>query len=387
MRGQVTLLAKGVTTEKGTYSIDYPAPLHPKTKEAKETVHLLVKVTLSKSEVETLTFYNAGKLTQADFTAGDLPYQGPSIFEEMLEQVTCALGDLEILKVEESRKNKDVSFLHEETGLVKDDIMKLLLAHHIAAALKDYDLLNPALVYGFLYQNSPNNLPSYLLPVNLNDWRIWLELLLPELTKGLVLSNTILQETVLKKSILENIVPVQTALNYDKSMEQLAQARKNYALKETLIADKIALNDLLVLTTIPKELYETVVVTFSQVPSLEIGFLEQLASQGEIKEEHITELTKAKTLAEVTNYHLPLIQLMHNSISSKEKVVSNLQRLSDFAKWTKKNWLEFIKANNVALPTDIYIETEDQKLDFYAQQLYTNTVKAYPVEGFSYKNV
>lgn len=379
LREQLTLLGEGKTNKEGVYSIDYTVPLHPKTSAPKETVHLIVKASIPKSEAEFLTFYNVKELTQADFTAGDRPYEGPSVFEERLELITCALGDLKILEVEESGKNKDVSFLNEETGLVKDDIMKVLLAHHISAAFKGYDLLTPALVYGFLYQDSPNNLPSYLLPLNLNDWNIWLELLLAELTKELVLSNTTLQETVLKKSIRENIVPVQTSLNYEKSMEQLAQIRKDYALKEALIADKIALNDLLVLTALPKDSYETVATTFSQIPSFENGFLDRLISQENIKEEHIKELKIAKTLANITNYHLPLIQIMHNSISPKQKAVSEIQRLSDFAKWEKGHWLEFIKGNEIPLPADIFIEDEAQKLDAYAQTLYNNTVKTYPV--------
>lgn len=379
LRAQITLLGAGETNEEGVYSIDYTVPIHPKTQVAKETVHLLVRATISEKEVENLTFYNGGAITQADFTAGDLPYQGLSLFEEKLELVTCALGDMELLGIEESGENQDVSFLYEETGLVKDDIMKLLLAHHISAALKDYALLTPALVYGFLYQDSPNNLPSYLLPVNLNDWEQWLESLVSELTKGLILSNTALQETVLKKSIRENIVPVQTALSYDESMEQLAQARKNYALQEALISDKIALNDLLVLTSMPEDLYETAALTFGQMPSFETGFLDRLASQEAVNEEHITELARAKTLAEITNYHLPLIQLMHNRISSKEEAFSNLQRLSDFAKWTSNDWLGFIQENNIELPADIYMESEDEKLTFYAEELYKKTVAVYPV--------
>lgn len=388
MRNQEVLLGEAVTNENGAYEVLYNPPVDPKTKAAKKTFHLIVKALEYKEEkAQSKTIFNAKPVEEVDFTAGNLAYQGPSIYEMNLEKLECVLGaDIAIATVEESAENQDVTFLHAETQMVKDEIMKMVLAHRVSAHLKAYKLLTPEVIYAFLYQNAPSNLPSYLLPVNLNNWERWIAQIVPELARGVVVANAEAQHRILQAAVSKNIVPIQTSLNLDAILKQMDSAREASALNELTIGGKNSLAQLLALTSVKGDLQAQIGILYAERWTLDAPFYEAMGKVEGIEEKVVEELKTAQTYAEITQHHFPMMELMHQNVQTvpaenvrlKAGAPAPIYRISDYAKWTEDNWQEFVKSSNVALPKDIYIENVSEKQQFYATSIYEAVERAFP---------
>ncbi|MBL4649153.1 MAG: peptidoglycan-binding protein [Aureispira sp.] len=311
LRNGEALLGEANTAKDGHYQLGYNTPINTTTGNPKEFFHLIVKVyDLEGTEMDSQTFFKVNDSIEANFVAGNWGYKGVSIFEKNKDLLEKSLGEeLSLLTIEESAENQDVTFLYADTGMVKDEIMKMALAHRISEALNVYENINPAIIYAFLYQNAPQNLPSYLLPINLNDWNQWIGGIVPELTKGIIFTNPVVQQSILNKATTRNILPIESLLNLDAVVEQLQAARLNYALDEAVVENKIALNDLLNLTSISEEVRPLISSAFAERLSLDEGFMQQVQELEGVEEGMLEELKAANLYAKISGYYAPAMQV------------------------------------------------------------------------------
>lgn len=385
LRNGEVLLGEANTAEDGQYQVNYNTPINNNTGSPKELFHLIVKLyDLEGTETDSQTFFKVQDSIEANFVAGNWGYQGLSIFEKnkgILEQSLG--GELTLVTIEESAENQDVTFLYADTGMVKDEIMKMALAHRISEALNVYEHLSPAIVYAFLYQNAPQNLPSYLLPINLNDWNSWIENIVPELTKGIIFTNPIVQQRILNAATTRNILPIESLLNLEAIIEQLQAARLDYALDEAVLENKVALNDLLNLTSISEDLRPSISRAFAERLSLDDRFMQAVQELEGIEESMLTELEAASLYAEITGYFPPAMQVLYDNIQplpleGEDLNPDSIYRLSDYAKWTKEAWASFVETSSIALPNDIYVEDTAEKQAIYASLLYQKVQAQFP---------
>lgn len=385
LRNGEALLGEANTREDGHYQVSYNVPMDEATGNPKDPFHLIVKVyDLKGTETDSRTFFKATDAIEANFTAGNWSYQGTSIFEKNKDLLEKSLGgELTLLTIEESAKNQDVTFLYADTGMVKDEIMKMALAHRISEALSAYEKLSPAIIYAFLYQNAPQNLPSYLLPINLNDWNSWLETIVPELTKGIVFTNPVVQQSILNKATARNILPIESLLNLDAIIEELQRARLDYALNEAVLENKVALNDLLTLTSISEDLRPSISRAFSERLLLDQQFMQEVEGLEGIDASMLQELEQASLYAKMAGYYAPAMQVLYDNVQplpeeGQDLNPSLIYRLSDYAKWTKEQWTNFVETSGIALPKDIYIEDIAEKQAVYAELLYQKAQAEFP---------
>lgn len=385
LRNGEQLLGETNTDSDGRYEINYSSPIDSSTGSPKKTFHLTVKVyDLEGTEIDSRTFFKASNSIEANFTAGNWGYQGMSVFEKNKGLLEQSLGEgLLLSNIEESGENQDVTFLHADTGMVKDEIMKLVLAHRIAAALTAYEHINAAVIYAFLHQNSPQNLPSYLLPVNLNYWNEWIGQLVPELTKGIIFTNPVVQQNILNKATTANILPIDSLLNLEGIFDNLRAVRLTYSLNQAVVENKIALKDVLNLTSISEDLYPSISSVFSERLSIDEGFWQAVQGLEGVDEVQLEEFKMANRYAKITNYHTPAMQVLNANIQPlppKGKAIdpSLVYRLSDYAKWSQEEWNNFVETSGMALPESIYVENTVEKQAIYAGLLYEEVQTQFP---------
>lgn len=352
LRNKEVLLGDGTTTEDGDYEVNYAVPTDTKTAQPKETFHLVVKrYDLEGQEVQSLTFFNASAVVWANFTEGDQPYLGLSDFEEKVEKLNCFLDGMPIAEIEESDVHQDVTHLYKTTGIQGHHIMQLVLAHRIADYFKSYPALTADVLYSFIVQGLPANLPSYLLPDELSEWNEWIDALVEQTAIALVLTAKEIQDHALSIAIEQNKLLITTVNNISAVKTALQEARNAIALEKPLIAHKMALSEILEAVSLTIDEQTAIVEAFASQPEFSPAFIHSLEENGIVGEETAQALTKEYQLSVLGNYSSALIQQLKASFttaqeleatSSKEDAAAPILKVRDFAKWSEQHWELFL---------------------------------------------
>src|SRR5690606_20530953 len=112
--------------------------------------------------LERRELFNPTPITWSNFTAGDLPYRGPSELETRMAAIAPFLGSRRVEDLEESAARHDLPFVAQHAQLSAEDVMRLALAHRVAKQIADA-ALGPDVFYAFIRQNLPPSLRGDLL--------------------------------------------------------------------------------------------------------------------------------------------------------------------------------------------------------------------------------
>jgi hypothetical protein len=358
LRNNDVLLSETTTGEDGHYQIAYEVPVDTKTNQAKENFHLLVKrYDQEEQELESLTFFNAAAVVWANFTEGTHPYLGISDFEDKVEKLNCVLDGLPISEIQESEANQDVTYLYKTTGIQGHYIMQLVLAHNVAAYLESYSAITADVIYSFITQGLPASLPSYLLPDELSEWESWMTGLVAQTAMGLLLTDVEMQHQALSIAVESNKLLIASINNLSQVKIELQTARNNMVLEQPLIANKMALGEVLEAVTITGEEQHAIVEAFANRPEFSPRFIASLEKKELITKETAQELTKEYQIAGLANYSKPLIQQLKAVFTtnealegtSSEESAAPILKVSDFAKWSEQDWESFLGEEDVLM--------------------------------------
>lgn len=378
MRGELILLNEKSTLKSGFYDLIYQPPTNPKTNKPKTNFHVLVRLVNPKTDsVKELIFFNAAQVIWANFTDGDIPYQGESSYEKALKQLECGLEDLKITKIEESEEHQDITYLYRETGMNKHEILHLSLAHRIAEYLKEYSAIGPAIVYAFLCQGGIDD--GTKLVYKMKDWKTWINSKVKRTITSLALMPQEEQERLLAHAVQQNRLPIKAVLNLEKTKEQLQKLKVERALDEPLIAGVLSLKEWLSLSkTSPKE-YEAIAGGFAGNYEDTSLFLEELKSLDTVADKTVEKLEETYQLASITTFHLPMIKLLQEQLEkTADRKSTQEPSVRNYAKWLTGDWTEFVKANKSAIPSDLVVEEGQDKVLVYAASLQQNIETIYP---------
>lgn len=381
LRGKPILIGEQKSFKNGFYDLRYTPPIDKRTNKPKEIFHLIVRFVNPKGqEQKSITFFNAKETVWANFTDGDFKYQGVSIFEEQVTQVQAVLGDVKIEDLEENETNQDVTCIYAEKGIPGHEVMKLSLAFRVAQFMKTPDLISPELIYGFLYQNAPAALPSYLLPDEPKEWDTWIEFLVNSIAEGIVFMEKSSQISILSSATAANIIPIQAVLQLTKSLEQLQALRHQYALNKPVLNGKGSLINILKIAKTKPEFYTKISQVFAQILAISPEFLEQLTEIEKLGTTGLQAIEDGSKIGQIAQHHLPMMELLQSNISSK---ASNQKRASilsvrDYGKWSEQEWLDFIVEARVKIPNEIVAAAEVERQTLYANQIKLETENLFP---------
>jgi peptidoglycan hydrolase-like protein with peptidoglycan-binding domain len=381
LRGEPILIGEQKSFKNGFYDLIYSPPIDKRTNKPKEIFHLIVRLLDPKGqEQKSITFFNAKETIWANFTDGDFKYKGVSIFEEQVAQVQAVLGDVKIEDLEQNETNQDVTCIYVEKGISGHDVMKLSLAFRVAHSMKIPDLISPELIYGFLYQNMPAALPTYLLPDEPKEWDTWIAFLVESIAEGIVFMDKLSQISILSSATAANIIPIQAVLQLTKSVEQLQVLRHQYALEKPVLNEKGSLVDILKIAKTDRNFYTQISQVFAETLAITPEFLEKLAEIEKLSATDIQAIEDSSKLGQLTQHHLPMMELLQSNITSKVSDTKTVPILSvrDYGKWSEQQWLEFVLGAKVEIPSEIVGDKELERQTLYANQLKSETESLFP---------
>lgn len=342
LRGKRILLGEKTTMKNGFYDLLYTPPVNKTIGKTKEKFHLIVQISDPKGKLlKELTFFNVLPTTWANYTGGSRPYLGKSLYEEQLALLRPHLEGLRIEEIEESQKNKDIQYLNACSGLAGNEIMLLSLAHRVAQVWKKHQI-DPSILYAFFKQQLPQSLPSYLLPDEPKEWRVWIKNLVEQQATAIALMPKETQEAALQKAGSMNLIPVAQYNELSTILKRLVQVRQFYAEKAPLIGKGIALRNVLnAVAKLPKKERKAIVDHFSELPVFSAEFIDHLATTKKISNATQQQLHQEYLLLQLGDHKLAATTQLRTAFQ-QDGYSAVIRQVSDFAKWTEEDWEKFL---------------------------------------------
>jgi peptidoglycan hydrolase-like protein with peptidoglycan-binding domain len=360
----------------GFFDITYSPPTDSQTGQVKQPFHLVVKLLDANNKViDSQLVYNVVRIQWVNFNLAGTPYRGESEFSGTLDVLQKALGPEKLLNIKETAANRQITQLSTETGLTTDDIMRLFLAHRIAA-----NIANPTLdaetFYAFLGQNLPSALPGDLLR-GTNDWEM-IDQLVEIASGGIVFSDDQLLDHALDQALTENLVSPAIKQRKANILAQLKQLRTSFALKNPILIGNANLKSLLDLSNIPGAQHAAVANVFLSTRGINEDFWTELKKAPiPLTDEQTKDFATTVDLGNITKNHLETLTFLKGNIG--EAPAKTFKTTSDVAKLDQGGWKALINDNGNKVPDNIPGANLADKVDAYAAVLQARAERVFPL--------
>lgn len=359
----------------GFFDLTYPPPIDSKTGKPKEKFHLLVKLSdINNKLLDSQIIYNVVRIQWVNFNRGGTPYPGASEFAAALKILRNALGTKNLVDIKETAANRQVTQLSTETGLTTDDVMRLFLAHRIAANLAKA-ALDAEMFYALIRQSLPPALPGDLLR-GTNDWET-INQLVQVATSGIVFSEDLLVEQLLDQAVAQNLVSPRITKQKAAIKDALTEVRKTFALEQPILIGNGNLQSLLNLSSIPADHHTTVAEVFIATRGINEDFWTELRKHanpfGEIE---IRDFMTAVDLGNISKNHAPTVKFLKDNVGAGAG--QKFKLASDVAKLDHAGWTALINENGNAVPDSIPGANVAAKVDAYAAVLQERAERLFP---------
>ncbi len=335
LRGAGAFLQSATTDAQGSYELSFSPPTDTDTGLFVEEVHLLIRI---KNNEGTLlleeAIYHAAPVTWINYTAGEQPYRGESVYTGVVNQLTPYLEGIPIHQLEESDQHQDVTYLYQKTGVPIQTILQLYFAERVAL---EWSEVPASVLFAFFRQHLPSMLPSYLLPDEPNEWNNWSENLTETLTSAVPLMHVELQQRALERAIQNNVIPLADQQNKTAILQRLDELRLEYAKQSPLIAGSLSLNELLKETGLNLAQKDSLAIAFAKTQRLDAPTIEKWYEEALISEEERQKVEQELQLAALGIYDTAVIQRLREGYDL-EGFSAFVYQVSDFAKWTYQDW-------------------------------------------------
>jgi peptidoglycan hydrolase-like protein with peptidoglycan-binding domain len=387
--GGIGKLAEGKTLDSGFFDVPYSPPNTPVNGQRKRAFRLEVRRVDAADQVvlASRTVFNPTPIFWVNFTEGDLPYRGPSEYAKRMAAVNNALGNATLLDIVQTGEQPGVTRLAESTGLTRDDVMRLILAHRAASVklLASSTLDAPAL-YAFIQQNIPATLPGDLVAVA-GDWTRIGDATAKTL-QGIVLLEPNAQATALDMAVSRNLVPVETALSRTAILTALDAQRARFALETPTLGARGTLKELLSQSSIPVGRYMNVAQAYVDYGGMGPAFWANLRGYAVYfgGADKVADFWTAAQVGSLAAQHGPTLALLKRTLA--EPAHPNLKKPSDFAKLDEAGWsrlLQEIGINEIPIETGERTPTEADRRKAYALQLAERAEHLFPAIALTEK--
>ena len=231
LRGEGSLLAERNSYSNGFFDITYDPPRNPVDKQTKVPFHLQIKILdQNNNEIGRKVIFNPTLISWVNFTEGDQPYRGTSEFEQRLNAVNKVLSGVSIAEIEETEQRQEVTHVALNSGLSQEDVMRVVLSFRTAQNINSATI-RPDVLYAFIAQNLPPNLPSNLL-VSTNEWEL-IDNLVEQIANGLVFMESDLQSLAFDNAIKENLVPITVGKQKEGIIVRAIGSETKFCARET----------------------------------------------------------------------------------------------------------------------------------------------------------
>ena len=315
LRGDGVVLASRTTLANGFYDLPYTAPIDPATGHPVSPLDLTVVFREpGGAEIGRKEVFNPTPLAWANYTQGDQPYRGPSDYEARLVAIGNAAAGIAVTALVETADQPEISRIAQLTAMTQDDVMRIVLAHRAAAELAEAQL-DPPVVYGFLAQSQPPNLPDDLL-ASTHEWEL-IDQLVDRVATGLAFADPTIAGQTIDTALTANLVPVTVASRREAILAALAAKRTAYALSKPLLAGNGTLGALLSSTSVRPQAYDAVAQAFVTAGGLGPAFWDALRSRPDDLggAGAVTDLETTVEVGAVAKNHLPTLTFLKARIA------------------------------------------------------------------------
>lgn len=346
--GQSMMLAERMTLQNGFFDVRYDPPRDPDSKQIKPSFSVEVKaLDAGGHEIGSKLLINPTMIAWANFTKGDLPYRGTSEFEARMVAVKKAIGLQKVAELIETEQKPQITFAAQQVGLAAEDVMRLVLAHLVAAKLKQ-PALGAEACYVYIGQNLPPGLPGDLLDAT-EDWG-QIEQLIDLAANGIAFMERELQSSAFDNAVTLNLVPIGTIRQKEAILNALASLQKTYALEKALLIGNGSLQSLLNQSPQIKPHAVAVADAFLKFKSMGQEFWgymkENAASFG--GEKAVQEFETIVSVGFVTSNFEPMLTMLKKKID--DPGVKAINGARDLAALSTEEWVDLIHENGGQVP-------------------------------------
>lgn len=368
--GEGAKLAERRALGNGFFDIAYDPPRDVATKQIKTPFHLLVKAFDGDAEIGTRVLFNPTQIDWANFTKGDQPYRGISQFDDFTKALSKVLGGTRITDLVESEDERQVSQAAQAAGLTPDQVLRLVLAHRVAASLGTAHI-NPEVCYAYIAQNLPSNLPSDLLGATVE----WNDELVNRTGLGLVFMDAELQATAFDNAITLNLMPIAVGRQKDALLQAFSDLAQKFALEKPILVGSGTLKGLLATTTVTAASYAKVADTFLKHRSFGESFWADVSSRPDEfgGKEALADLQATIQIGQVTKNFTPMLSATKGEMANR-----GLGSPRELAKLTPDEWEAVIIANGNQVPSNTDGGSVAEKVATYAATLANMSERLFP---------
>lgn len=373
--GNGARLAERETHGNGFFDLPYAPPRDPHTGRVREPFRLLVKVLRPDgSQVGTRVLFNPTQIAWANFTEGDQPYRGESVFDLRMRVLRKAAGVDRVADLVETPAQRQVSAAAQAAGLLPEDVMQLLLAHKVSAALKDA-ALGPEACYAFLAQKLPPNIPGDLIGAT-QDWTL-VDELVTQATYGLVFMDDEAKSNAFGQAITANLMPIAVGRRQEEILLQFATVKRRFALAEPILVGNGSLDAVLKSSAVDAGSYDDVADTFLRHRGFGAAFWQDVEARpadfgGAAA---VADLKATVQIGQVTKNFAPLVARLKQKMADPGD--ASMQTPRDLAKLTVDDWVGILAAGGNAVPPGTDAASGDP-VRTYASTLASTSERLFP---------
>lgn len=338
--GDSVVITTRRTLPNGFFDIPYDPPRNRAS--GREIAPLALKVRFLDKDggvIGARRLLNPTATTWANFTEGDYPYRGASLYE-LLSVAVGKIGVADVTTLVETAERADVSRVATQSGLAQDDVMRLILAVRAAAVLRGG--LDPEVCFGFLAQNMPSSVPSDLL-AQTHEWSL-IDQLVDRVAVGIAFTEPSMARTTVKGALTENLIGVTVSQRLEQIMADLATARRRMALDRPLLVGNGTLRETLKRTTVPEPDYAAVADAFAVTGGMGPKFWEVVRATPDAYggADAVASLETGVEVGLVAKNHAPTVDLLAHRLD--DPAYAELTSTRDLAKWSPEQWDQLVVA-------------------------------------------
>jgi len=371
------LLVERKSLSNGFYDVQYLPPKDPVTGKAKQKFQLQIKwVDRDNQLIAEKSLHVFSKVLWANFTLGNQPYKGASIFDLIENGMTKKINDNPIYELEASERSKDVSYLRRETDLASEDIMKMMLSHR-CARMADDPVLDAQVFYAFIHQNMPDTLPGNLYPDKPQEWDSWIGETIPAVLKGVAFCDQSIAKDILESALKQNYIPRQYQPRLDDILDALNEFTITYVLEKPVLPGNISLKALLDPDRISQKKYRRIAAHLNKNKRFDQGFWTDLEDDPAITDLDFNRIKKMANLGHIANNHIETVTFLREQLNRRNRDGLRLKSISGFALLTHEDWKKIISDNANSIPDWVKGESLFKRQETYARILELNTGQLY----------
>lgn len=299
------------------------------------------------------------------------PPTDPSEFGMLRRAIELQLEHLPITEVVENDQHQDISFLSQEIGRTKEQIVRVVIAARLAA---NYDVPTAAF-YAFLRQQIPAGLPNPLLDAT--GGFALIDPLTARIASLIFALGPGTQTQALETAVTQGLIEAALQAEIPSIVAALQTHRSTDLLQQPYLVGKTTLGELLHLSGLPAEKHEQFAQALAQNTKSMRNFWRGLASgQQGLTSAEASAVQRTLELGAFVKNHVPLVQSLLGRFQQ-----GDFTALADLARLSIADWTQLVA--QAGPPPNIEAAGSATPAEVYARVIYTRVTRAYPTAALS----